>query len=101
VAFGGGREFMFPDKSIVRSSNISPDEQTGIGKWTEEAFLARFKMYADSAYVVPDVAPGEFNTIMPWTMYAQMTEQDLKSIYAYLKSVKPVSNSVTKFTPAQ
>lgn len=100
VAFGGGREFMFPDKSVLRSSNISPDPETGIGKWTEEAFVARFKAYADSSYVTPDVAPGEFNTIMPWTMYAGMTEQDLKSIYAYLKTVKPVTNAVTKFTPA-
>ncbi|MFZ6002064.1 MAG: c-type cytochrome [Bacteroidota bacterium] len=100
VAFGGGREFMFPDKSVLRSSNISPDPETGIGKWTEEAFVARFKAYADSSHVTPNVAPGEFNTIMPWTMYAGMTEQDLKSIYAYLKTVKPVTNAVTKFTPA-
>ena len=98
-AFGGGREFTFPDGSVMRGMNITPDK-TGIGTWTEDMFVQRFKMYADSAYVVPTVAPGEFNTIMPWLMYAQMEEDDLKSIYAYLKTVKPIENVVERFTPA-
>jgi mono/diheme cytochrome c family protein len=100
LAFGGGREFAFPDGSVVRSVNITPDK-TGIGAWSEEQFVQRFKMYADSAYVPPTVKPGEFNTIMPWIMYAQMEEDDLKAIYAYLKSMKPIENVVERFTPAQ
>ncbi|GIL21496.1 MAG: hypothetical protein BroJett042_00090 [Bacteroidota bacterium] len=100
MAFGGGRGFQFPDGSIVYSSNISPDTQTGIGSWTKETFIKRFKAYADSTYVPEKVAPGAFNTIMPWTMYGAMTEQDLGAIYTYLKSVKPISNSVTRFKPA-
>lgn len=98
LMYSGGREFLFPDGSVVRSSNISPDEETGIGKWTKEAFIARFKMYADSSYVVPSVKPGEFNTYMPWTMYAGMSKQDLGAIYAYLRTVKPLKNKVEKFT---
>lgn len=96
-AFAGGREFKLPDGSMIRSSNITPDEETGIGKWSEQNFVQRFKLYADSSYVTPDVAKGEFNTIMPWTMYAGMEEDDLKSIYAYLKSKQPVKNAVVKF----
>lgn len=99
LAFSGGREFVFPDGSVLRSSNITPHE-TGIGAWTEEMFMARFKMYADSSYVLPSVAPGEFNTIMPWTMYGQMKREDLAAIYAYLRTVKPLENKVVKFTPA-
>ena len=99
VSFGGGREFSFPDGSIVRSSNISTEKQTGIGNWTREQFVARFKMYTDSSYVLPSVGPGEFNTIMPWTMYAGMTEEDLSAIFAYLQTVAPISNQVTKFSP--
>jgi mono/diheme cytochrome c family protein len=98
VAFGGGREFQFPDGSILRSTNISPDQETGIGKWSEEAFVQRFKVYADSSFQISSVGPGEFNTIMPWTMYAQMEREDLAAIYAYLKTVKPVVNTVSKFT---
>nr|HPH47042.1 c-type cytochrome [Chryseolinea sp.] len=100
LAFAGGREFGFPDKSVVRSVNITPDEETGIGKMTSGEFISKFKVYADSSYVTPDVKPGEYNTIMPWTMYAHMTEQDLGAIYAYLRTVSPVKNSVVKFTPA-
>ena len=99
VAFAGGREFLFPDKSILRSSNLTTDQETGIGAWTEEMFLAKFKVYGDSSYVPPAVAPGEFNSIMPWTMYGHMKTSDLKAIYAYLKSIAPISNKVEKFTP--
>jgi len=48
LAFGGGREFQFPDGSVVRSANISPDN-SGIGQWTEEQFVLRFKMFSDSS----------------------------------------------------
>jgi mono/diheme cytochrome c family protein len=100
VAFSGGREFGFPDGAVVRSSNITQDKETGIGNWTNEQFLARFKSFADSAYVIPSVKPGDFNTIMPWTMYAQMTDEDLLAIFAYLQTVSPISNKVTKYSPA-
>jgi len=97
--FGGGREFPFADGSIVRSSNITPDDETGIGKWTEELFIQKFKAYADSNYVSEKIKAGEFNSYMPWTMYAQMHRDDLAAIFHYLKSVKPISNKVTRFTP--
>lgn len=99
VRFSGGREFMFPDKSIVRSSNLTADLETGLGKWTEDMFVQKFKVYADSAYVPPKVEPGEFNSVMPWTMYGHMDTDDLKAIYAYLKTIAPISNSVEKFKP--
>lgn len=100
LAFAGGRSFPFPDGSFVTSSNISPDEETGIGSWTEDMFVQRFKQYEDSAYVNPKVPPGEFNTLMPWVMYAGMKEQDLKAIFKYLQSLPSHANQVTKFTPA-
>lgn len=101
LAFSGGREFLFPDGSAVRSTNITPDEETGIGKWTKEAFIQRFKLFTDSSYVLPAVNPGEFNSYMPWTMYARMSKQDLGAIYTYLKTVKPISNKVVKFMEAK
>lgn len=99
LAYSGGREFFFPDGSVLRSANITPHE-TGIGSWTEDMFIARFKLYADSSYVPPVIPPGEFNTIMPWTMYGRMTREDLSAIYAYLRTVKPMDHTVEKFTPA-
>lgn len=101
LAFSGGREFAFMAGTVLRSANITPDPETGIGNWTKANFISRFKAFADSSYVIPTVAPGEFNTIMPWSMYANMKEEDLTAIYAYLKTVKPIKNSVVKFTAAQ
>ena len=98
--FGGGREFPFPDGSIVRSANISPNEENGIGGWDEDTFVGLFKAYADSTAMSVKLNPGDFNSIMPWTMYGTMHEEDLKAIFAYLKTVKPISNTVVKFTPA-
>lgn len=99
--FGGGRQFTFPDGSVLTSSNISPDMETGIGRWDEQAFVNLFRARVDSAAMNMKVNAGEFNSIMPWTMYGKMNEEDLKAIFAYLKTVKPVKNSVVKFSPPQ
>ncbi|WP_138476990.1 c-type cytochrome [Dyadobacter bucti] len=94
--FGGGMEFRSPN-GVVRSANITMHKETGIGTWTEEAFVARFKAYTDSSYVSPQVAPDELNTPMPWVMYSGMKEQDLAAIFAYLNTIKPIEHRVVKF----
>ena len=48
--------------------------------------------------VSDNVKEGEFNSIMPWQKYAGMTREDLSAIFAYLKTVKPISNKVPKNT---
>ncbi len=97
--YAGGSEFPIPP-GVVRAVNITPDEETGIGSWTEEMFIQRFRSYADSVYVDQPLGPTDFNTIMPWRMYAGMTDQDLRAIFAYLKSeIPPVKNAVVRFTP--
>ncbi|OGU77146.1 MAG: cytochrome C [Ignavibacteria bacterium RBG_16_34_14] len=96
--FAGGEEFTLPH-GVVRSLNITPDTETGIGNWTKEDFIKRFKYYdTDSTRNIP-VGPEEFNTVMPWTMFAGMTEEDLGAIYEYLRTIKPVKNKVERFTP--
>lgn len=99
--FSGGAEFRFPDGSVVRSANITPCEKTGIGNWTEDQFIARFKAYADSAFVAPKIGPDDFKTVMPWTFYGKMETEDLKAIFAYLKSLPPVENQVALFTVSE
>lgn len=100
LSFSGGRLFKMPGGGELRSSNISKDPETGIGKWSKKAFIQRFKAYTDPSYAAPNVGPGEYNTIMPWTMYGNMTEDDLGAIYTYLQTMPAQSNRVTKFTPA-
>ena len=98
MAFAGGREFGLPGGTVV-SANITPDAETGIGTWTKEMFLSRFKAHEDPAKE-KDVPDGEFQTIMPWTMYGGMKSSDLEAVYVYLRSLKPVKNQVTRFTAA-
>jgi len=99
--FSGGREFPFPDGSIVRSSNITPDMATGIGAWNTEAFVYYFHSLSDSLTLNTPVSPGDYNSIMPWTMFGRMSDEDLTAVYEYLKTVKPIENKVEKFTAAK
>jgi hypothetical protein len=83
---------------VVRSANITPDMETGLGKWTKNEFLAKFKQFSTPESRNIPVKPNDFNTVMPWTMYGGMTEEDLSAIYAYLRTLKPISNMVVKFS---
>ncbi|HTO15515.1 MAG TPA: c-type cytochrome [Edaphocola sp.] len=100
MEYGGGREFPFPDGSIIRSVNITPDPETGLGNWDENTFLDLFHSRSDSVTLNTKIKPGEFNSMMPWTMYGTMNDEDLQAIFAYLKTIKPIKNEVTVFTPA-
>jgi mono/diheme cytochrome c family protein len=93
----GGFAFPMPGGGIVRSANITPHKETGIGNWTEDDFLKRFRKYSDSTYVAYDVQPDEFNTMMPWNFFSRMKDEDLKAIFAYLQSLPPIENMVEKF----
>lgn len=95
--YAGGRTFPMPF-GVLKSSNITFDENTGIGKWTKEDFIQRFKSNDPTKKQPVSIKENEFNTIMPWTMYAGMTEEDLGAIYEFLKTVKPVANQVVRFS---
>jgi hypothetical protein len=93
-SFGGGLHFDVGSFK-VNTANITPDSATGIGAWNEERFMNKFTQYREEkAY---DFNPGTQNTIMPLTPYAGMTDSDLKAMYAYLRTIKPVSNKVEKY----
>jgi len=93
--FAGGMEFKFPNGTIVRSSNITPHE-TGLKNWSVDDFVNKFKYYQE--YPAQEVKPGEFQTVMPWTMYSGMDTYDLEAIYAYLQNLEEFENQVERFT---
>ena len=100
MEFAGGEEYNLP-WGTIRPANITPDVETGIGTLTKEDFINKFKFYdSDSSKNIP-VKENEFNTIMPWTLYGGMSEEDLGAIYEYLRTVKPVKHKVEKWTPPQ
>jgi len=67
--------------------NITPDEATGIGRWTAEDF--RRSMIEGKA---PD--GSHYYPVFPYRWYTGMTEQDLADLWAYLRSVPAVENRV-------
>jgi mono/diheme cytochrome c family protein len=68
--------------------NLTPDQQTGIGIWTEEMFIKTIRSGRHWGVSRPILPP------MPWFNYAKMTDDDLKAVYAYLRSIKPIENQV-------
>lgn len=78
---------------ISYSANLTPDPATGIGAWTEEMFIATLrkgKHLGTGRGILPP---------MPWMNYAKLTDDDLKSIFAFLKSLPPIANAVPQPTP--
>ncbi|HSF56188.1 MAG TPA: hypothetical protein VLA71_20700 [Algoriphagus sp.] len=74
---------------VSYAANLTPDE-TGIGNFTEEQFFrvlreGKYKGLVNSRPILPP---------MPWEMYQNMTDDEIKAIFAYLKSIKPVNNIV-------
>lgn len=96
LTLAGGMAFKTPG-GVVKTANITPDKETGIGNMDREAFIARFKQWKNPDAITA-TKPGEFNTAMPWTLYANMTVEDLGAIYDYLRTVKPIHNTVEKFS---
>lgn len=98
MEFAGGQDFTV-GPWYVRSANISPDPETGIGKWSEDKFVAKFKGYANLTFEsAPKTVQANF-TIMPWLAFSQLAEDDLRAVYTYLKSVKEVRHSVEVHPP--
>jgi mono/diheme cytochrome c family protein len=75
------------------TSNLTPDRVTGIGAWTEQAFIASIRNGKKSG-VGRELLPP-----MPWRMYAKLTDEDLRAIYAYLMTVPSIANRVPEPIP--
>jgi mono/diheme cytochrome c family protein len=89
----GGEIFRTPMGTVV-SANITPDKDTGIGKWSEQDFLNKsyqYRKYVETGS--PKIGPESF-TLMPWLPFCQLPEEDLKAIFAFLKTQPPVYNAV-------
>lgn len=70
------------------AANLTPDKATGTGDWTAEQFIATLRTGRRLGKGRPILPP------MPAPVYAKMTDDDLRSIFAYLQTLKPVSNKV-------
>ncbi|MFP5247603.1 MAG: c-type cytochrome [Thermoanaerobaculia bacterium] len=73
---------------VSYTANLTPDRLTGIGIWNEEVFIRTIRTGRHWGVSRPILPP------MPWQNFRHMTDEDLKAIFAYLRSIKPVKNQV-------
>ena len=73
---------------VSYTANLTPDAETGLGKWTEEMFIATMRTARHQGKGRPILPP------MPVKMIGKANDEDLKSIFAYLQSLAPVKNKV-------
>lgn len=78
---------------ISYAVNLTPDQNTGLGIWTEDMFLKAIKTGKHMA------TSREIQPPMPWQIYSVATDDDLKAIFAYLRSVPPIVNHVPEYEP--
>ena len=99
--FAGGRMFPLPQPAggAVWSANLTPDDETGLGKWTKEMFVARFKASTLEAARAVTVKKGDFQSTMPWWAYSELSDEDLGALFDYLRSLPPTKNLVVKHSP--
>ena len=95
----GGRVFDLPG-GVITTPNLTPDRATGTGNWTAEMFLNKFRAFRDSSYAHRRIDfSKDYATVMPWSVFAGMTDHDLGAIYQYLQSLKPISHRNAAFQP--
>lgn len=84
-AFAGGVKFVTPFGTLY-STNITQDEETGIGSWSLEDFrnAMRKGVRPDGEHLYP---------VFPYTYYTRLRDDDIASIYAYLKKLPPVKEA--------
>ena len=70
------------------TANLTPDADTGLGKWTAETFIATLRTGRHEGKGRPLLPP------MPWPMIRQLTDEDLRAVFAYLQSLPPIRNRV-------
>ncbi len=73
--------------------NLTPEQNTGLGIWTEDMFIKTIRTGRHMGTSRP------INPPMPWPAYRNASDEDLKSIYAYLRTITPIVNHVPDYQP--
>jgi mono/diheme cytochrome c family protein len=79
--------FQIPGLGIFYPPNLTPDPETGLGKWSEADIIKAVR-----TGVRPD--GRQLTPVMPYHSYSKLTDADAKALVSYLKSMKPVKNPV-------
>lgn len=85
--FGGGNKPLDKEGRIMLTSNLTPDMETGIGKWTEDKFIKAVKH---------GLKEGESALLYPMVPYWGLTNSEVSAIFQYLKTIPAISNKVER-----
>lgn len=77
---------------VVYAANLTPDSTTGLGQWSIEDITKALRTGNR-----PD--GRQLATVMPWLNFSNFTDEDVRSIATYLKSIPPVTHEVPKPVP--
>lgn len=75
------------------TANLTPDKETGLGNWTAEQFIQTIRTQRHLGRGRPILPP------MPAVIYANLSDEDLRSVFAYLQSIPAISNRVPEPLP--
>jgi hypothetical protein len=87
AGFGTNTAFAGP-WGVSFTANLTPDRDTGLGKWTEQMFIDTMRTGRHQGKGRPVLPP------MPYENVGAMTDEDIKAVFAYLQSLTPVRNRV-------
>jgi mono/diheme cytochrome c family protein len=90
--FGTNTAFSGP-WGVSYAFNLTPEQNTGLCIWTEEMFMQTIRTGRHMGVSRP------INPPMPWPAYRNASDEDLKSVYAYLRTIKPIVNHVPEYKP--
>jgi hypothetical protein len=92
LSFGTNTAYSGP-WGVSYAFNLTPEPNTGIGIWTEDMFVQTIRTGRHMG------ASRPINPPMPWPAYRHATDEDLKSVYAFLRTIKPIVNRVPEYVP--
>jgi len=78
-----------PSGFPANPANLTPDQETGIGRWSEADFLRTLRTGVNPK-------GDSLHAFMPWREYRRMTDDDLRAIYRYLRTLPPMRNEVPR-----
>lgn len=85
--FGGGNGLRNKQQQTIHSANLTSDKETGIGNWTEDQFVKTVRF---------GLKPDGTSTRYPMIPFVQLTNSEVRAVYAYLKTLPPIHNQVDR-----
>jgi mono/diheme cytochrome c family protein len=85
--FGGGNKPLNTEGKIMVTPNLTPDNETGLGKWTQDKFVKAIKS---------GLVEGSESLRYPMVPFAYLTDDEAAAIYLYLRTIPPIKNKIVK-----